>query len=135
MRASAVVALAVAGLISLSCGGITDPSKNTVDTFSGTLTVGGPPGTHQFSASKTGEIAVKVTALSPVSNTYVGLIWLQTQSDGNCFGNTLTLGQTVGQVNLTAISNAIASGRYCLIVYDAVGFTASENYTVTVSHP
>ena len=135
MRASAVVALAVAGLISINCGGITDPSKNTVDTFSGTLTVGGPPGTHPFSASKTGEIAVKVTALSPISNTYVGLIWLQTQSDGNCLGNTVTLQQTLGQVNLTAISNAIPSGRYCLVVYDAVGFTAPENYTVTVSHP
>jgi hypothetical protein len=135
MRVSAAAVLAVAGLISISCGGITDPSKNTVDTFSGTLTVGGQPGVHPFSSSKNGEIAVKVTALAPVSNTYVGLIWLQAQSDGNCSGNVITLQQTLAQLNFTAISNVISSGRYCLVVYDAVGFTATETYTVTVSHP
>jgi len=137
MRVPAAAVLAVAGLISISisCGGITDPSKNTVDTFSGTLTVGGQPGVHPFSSSKTGEIAVKVTALSPISNTYVGLIWLQAQSDGNCAGNVITLQQALGQLNFTAISNVISSGRYCLVVYDAVGFTANETYTVTVSHP
>jgi hypothetical protein len=135
MRFPAAAVLAVAGLIAVSCGGITDPSKNLVEPFSGTLTVGGPPGVHPFSASKSGEIAVKVTALSPVSNTYVGLIWLQAQSDGNCAGNEITLQTALGQLNFTAISNVINSGRYCLVVYDAIGFTASENYTITVSHP
>jgi hypothetical protein len=135
MRVFAAAVLAVAGLVATGCGGVTDPSKNTVDTFSGTLTVGGPPGVHPFSASKSGEISVKVTALSPISNTYLGLIWLQAQSDGNCLGNVITIQQTLAQLNVPAISNVINSGRYCLAVYDAVGFTANENYTVTVSHP
>jgi hypothetical protein len=135
MRVLAATVLALAGLVTLSCGGITDPSKNTVETFSGTLLVGGQPAVHPFSASKTGEISVKVTALSPVSNTFIGLLWAQAQNDGNCAANVQTLQQTLAQLNIPAIAGPIVSGRYCLFVYDAVGFTAPENYTVTVSHP
>ena len=72
MRVPAAAVLAVAGLITLSCGGITDPSKNTVDTVPGTLQVGGAA-EHKFTASKTGEISVKLTALAPSSNALLGL--------------------------------------------------------------
>lgn len=135
MRLSAAVALAVAGLITISCGGIVDPSKNTVDPFSGTIPVGGNNG-HPFSASKTGEISVKVTALSPVQNTFIGLIWAQAGSDGGC----TTIGgiyqqNNFAQLNIPAISGQIVQGKYCLVVYDVGAFTAPENYTVTVSHP
>ena len=132
MRARFAAALAVAGAIT-ACGGIVTPSQNTVETFSGTIP---PGGAHGFSASKTGEIQVKLTALSPVSSTFVGLVWAQAGGDGGC---TSTVGgilfQTAAQLNVQAISTQILSGRYCLIVYDVIGFTATENYTVTVSHP
>jgi hypothetical protein len=132
-RSAAAVALAVAGAITIACGGIVTPSQNTVETFSGTLP---PGGSHPFSASKTGEIQVKLTALSPVSSTSVGLIWAQAAGDGTCSGSVGgVIFQTVAQLNLQAISTQIISGRYCLIVYDYLGFTATENYTVTVSHP
>jgi hypothetical protein len=135
MRVPVAIVLAIAGLVAVNCGGITDPSKNTIESFSGTLEVGGQPGVHPFSSSKIGEISVKVTALSPISNTYIGLIWAQAQGDGNCAANVATRQQTLAQLNIPAIAGPIASGRYCLFVYDAVGFTAAENYTVTVSHP
>src|SRR5712691_1309191 len=102
-RFAAAFALALAGALTIACGGIVSPSQNTVETFSGTI----PPGdAHPFSASKTGEIQVKLTALAPVSSTFVGMISAQ-----------------------------VISGRYCLVVYDYIGFTAPETYTVTVSHP
>jgi len=131
MRVSAAAVLAVAGLISVSCGGITDPSKNTVEPFSGTLEVGGRMG-HGFTASKTGEISVKLTALAPTSNATVGLLWTQAASDGSCGG---ILQQGFAQLNVPAISGAIISGRYCIIVQDIGFFTVPQTYTISVSHP
>jgi hypothetical protein len=134
-RASAAAAIAVAALTTISCGGIVDPSKNTVEPFTGTLAVGGRD-VHAFSASKTGEISVKVTALSPVSNTFIGLLWAQAASDGNCGGNIGVLQQNnFAQLNIPAISGSILSGKYCLFVYDVGAFSVPETYTVTVSHP
>jgi hypothetical protein len=135
MRLTAVAALAAASLIAGSCGGITDPSKNTVDTFTGTLQVGGNMG-HPFTASKTGEISAKVTSMSPVSNTFIGVIWAQAPSDGTCVSSLGILQQNnFAQVNIPAISGAIVSGKYCIIVYDVGAFTAPQTYTITVSHP
>jgi hypothetical protein len=131
-RFAAALVLAVAGAIT-ACGGIISPSQNTVDTFSGTIP---PGGSHPFTASKTGEIQVKLTALSPVSSTSVGMIWAQAAGDGSCSGSVGgILFQTIAQLNVQAISTQIISGRYCLILYDYLGFTTTESYTVTVSHP
>ena len=135
MRVSAAALLAVAGLVAASCGGITDPSKNTVENFSGTLAVGGNAA-HPFSASKSGEISVKVSALAPTANAFVGLIWAQAASDGSCSANVGILQQNnFAQLNVPAISGAIISGKYCMIVYDVGAFTAPQTYTLAVSHP
>ncbi len=135
LRHTAAAALAVIGLNASACGGIVDPSKNTVETFTGTLAVGGSAA-HPFSASKTGEISAKVTALSPASNSFVGLIWAQAASDGNCGGNIGVLQQNnFAQVNVPAVSGQILSGRYCLFVYDSGAFTVPQTYSVQVSHP
>lgn len=133
MRVPAAVVLAVAGLITLSCGGINDPSKNTVDPFTGTLAVGGQA-EHRFSASKTGEISVKITALAPTSNTFVGLIWAQATNDGTCT-NAFLQQNNFAQLNIPAISGPVVSGRYCIIVYDVGAFTVPQTYTLTISHP
>ena len=133
-RFAAAFSLALAGALTIACGGIVSPSQNTVETFSGTIP---PGGAHPFSASKTGEIQVKLTALAPVSSTFVGLVWAQAGSDGGCtssnFGGVIF--QTVAQLNVQAISTQILSGRYCLIVSEYIALTAPETYTVTVSHP
>jgi hypothetical protein len=138
LRFSAALLLAAAVSVA-GCGGIVDPSQNTVETFSSTIPVGGQSrDRHPFSASKTGEISVKVTALTPSSsNTFVGVLWTGRDSNGTCTGQ---LGQTWGQnnfaqVNLPAISTQILSGSYCLLLYDVGTFTTTVTYTVTVSHP
>ena len=136
-RSSAAVALALAGVLSISCGGIVDPSKNTVETFSGTITPGtGVPTYHPFSSSKTGEISVKFTALAPSSSIFVGVVWAQDPSGGSCTGNLGLLQQNnFAQLNLPAISGQIISGKYCIAVYESSQLSAPETYTVTVSHP
>ena len=127
----AALALAAAGLFSISCGGIVDPSKNQMETFTGTVN---PQGfnPHPFSVNKTGEISIKITALAPLTNVPLGVIWAQAASDGSCVS---VIQSAVGNLNLPAISGQIFSGNYCVLVYDLGILTEPETYTVVVSHP
>ena len=125
--------LALAGALSISCGGIVDPSQNTVDPFSGTVQPG-QARAHAFSSSKTGEIQVKVLTLTPASQPFIGVQWVQGAGDQTCNGGLLQVNQ-FATANSTAISGQIQSGNYCIIMYDSVGLTQPENYSITVSHP
>ena len=137
LRLSAAL-LVAAALGATACGGIETPSQNKVETFPGTIPVRGQGPAHGFSASRTGEIEVKITTLTPsTSNTFVGVLWTGRNSNGTCENS---LGQVFGQnnfaqVGLPAISTQILSGGYCLVLYDVGSFTTTESYTVTVSHP
>lgn len=131
------VILAAAALATISCGGITDPSTNQTETFTGTITPvslggNGVGKQHAFSINNNGEYTIKVTAMTPTFNSF--------------FGTLLTFGSDcssiVGQNVLTIVgSQALAGavfqkGSYCIQVYDAQGtMTVTENYTLTVSHP
>ena len=130
MRVPFATMLAVACLTTAGCGGITDPSKNTTENFSGTLAVGGSA-VHQFSSDK-GEISIKVSALAPTSSAPVFLIWTQSASDGSCAG---ILQQQFAQLNVPAISGVVIEGRYCIVIQDAGTFTVPQTYTIAVSHP
>jgi len=132
LRVSAAFLLALAGAISISCGGITDPSQNQVETFSGTVTAGGAGPVHHFSASKTGEIQVKVVTLTPASVPAVVINWVG-NGDGSCNGGTFQQG--IGAANTTAISGQITSGSYCVVVTYYAGPVVATNYSLTVSHP
>jgi hypothetical protein len=132
-RFRAALVLAVAGALSISCGGIIDPSQNQMQSFSGTVAVGGNGPVHSFSAAKTGEISVKITALAPSSGSLLGILWAQSPTAGACNGQILQ--NTLAQLNVPAISNQIISGSYCIQLYDAGYLTATTTYTVSVSHP
>jgi hypothetical protein len=138
MQLRALAALLVAAAVCASgCGGIVDPSQNQTETITGTIPVGGQSTPFGFSASKTGEIQVKVTQLTPSSsNTFIGVLWTGRNSSGNCAGSLgAVFGQNVGSAGLPLISTQVLSGSYCLVFYDAGTFTTAENFTATVSHP
>jgi hypothetical protein len=132
-RLSAAFALALAGALGFGCGGIVDPSQNTVESFSGTVQPG-QARAHWFSSSKTGEIQVRVVTLTPASQPVIGVQWVQGANDQSCNGGLLQVNQ-FATANSTAISGQIVSGPYCIIMYDSVGLTQPENYSITVSHP
>jgi hypothetical protein len=131
-RVSAAFLLALAGAITISCGGIVDPSQNTVDTFTGTVPAGGTGPAHHFSASKTGEIQVKIVTLTPASVPGVIVNWAG-NGDGSCNGGIFQQG--VGASATTAISGQVVSGSYCIVVQYYAGPIVATNYTLTVSHP
>ena len=128
---AAAVALAAAALFTISCGGIVDPSKNQMQEFSGTVD---PQGfnPHPFSVNKTGEISIKITALAPLNNVPLGIIWAQAASDGSCVS---VIQSGIGNLGIPAITGQIFSGNYCVLVYDLGILTAPETYTIVVSHP
>jgi hypothetical protein len=128
---AAAVALAAAALFTISCGGIVDPSKNQMEPFSGTVT---PQGftSHSFSVNKTGEISVKITALAPLNNVPLGILWAQADSTGACVA---VIQSGVGNLGVPAITGQIFSGNYCVLVYDLGILTEAETYTIIVSHP
>ena len=130
-RCSSALLLALAAALSVSCGGIVDPSKNNVEPFAGTVQPGGARA-HAFSTSKTGELAIKVVTLTPASQPVIGVQWVQ--GDGTNCGGLLQVNQ-FATAGTTAISGQIISGSYCVIVYDSVGLTQPSNYSITVSHP
>lgn len=130
-RVPAAFLLALAGAISISCGGITDPSQNTNEPFSGTVAPGGFS-VQKFSASKTGEITVKMGTITPAAVPALSLQWLGA-GDGSCNGG--LFGATIATSNTTAISNQIVSGNYCLVLSEYVAQTVTASYSLTVSHP
>jgi len=129
-----VALLTAAALVSVSCGGIVDPSKNVTETFNGTIVQGGQ-GQHPFS-SQNGEFTAKLTALTPTSTALVGLAITLGATDGSCTLQSFQQNNFVS-VNAPALGGQIFSGKYCVFIYDVGGIPAgvTENYTITVSHP
>jgi hypothetical protein len=128
-------ALALACAIMFACGGITSPSNNVTDTFSGTIQVGGTGGAKAFNVPSTGEFTVKVTALGPNTSVIIGVAVYQDTSNGNC--SSLALFQQNGFVtlNVQALAGQIFSGHYCVVASDVGGLTTATTYTLTVNHP
>ena len=134
-----LTAVLAAVLISSSCGGPTDPSKNTVEPFTGSvqpLSVD----VKNFTISNLGEISVTVTAFTP-GNVFLGVGYGQ-PSGTNC-GLIQSNAVSITNVGRTALTGQILiKGPYCLAVFDPSGtllniapWTVAQNYSVTVSHP
>jgi hypothetical protein len=127
-RFSRSIAVVLVALAASACGGISNPSNNQTETFTAIVQPGGNPGTHPFTASKSGEITVTVTNMNPAYNGYLSVAWLGAGCSGLIQPNEFAL------VGRSAISGPITKGSYCIMVFDA-GFLVPEAYTVTLSHP
>jgi hypothetical protein len=129
------VALALAAIAS-ACGGVVDPSKNQTETFTGTIQPGSGNfgGPHPVNITKSGEITVTVTSLTPTvpSGTFFAVGFGQSIS-GQCSVN-IQVNQ-FAVVGSAAISGPISPGTYCVAIFDEGFFTVAEDYTIKVSHP
>jgi hypothetical protein len=121
--------LILAGLITISCGGVVDPSKNTVEPLMGTVSPGGSF-CKPVTVNNGGEYSVKITALSPTPTAVLFVGWFQ---DPNCVNTQYTAYATL---NTLAFSGPIyQKGTYSVGVADPGTLTVAQNVTVTVSHP
>jgi hypothetical protein len=126
----AAIALLLAGLLGIGCGGISSPSKNQQETFTGTLEVGGIV-RRPVNVSNGGEFSVKITQLSPTATAIVGTAWAQ---GSNC---EIPLQQnSFSTLNTPALVGAIfQKGAYCVAIFDVGALTVAQNFTLVVSHP
>ncbi len=137
MRKCLVALLVV--IVAAACGGPTDPSDNTVESFSGTVQPSSSD-VKTFTISNLGEINIKLIALSPGTGVLVGVLYGQTVG-GSCqqFQNNFVNNSSIGR---TVLSGAIVvEGPYCVAVFDPVNVASAnpwpvaQNYTLEVSHP
>jgi hypothetical protein len=120
-------------LLVTGCGGLTDPSKNQVDQFSGTVPVAGYGPVHLFNVSKTGELSVRIIAMSPTATAIVSVIYGQAVS-GGC--GPLSENDFVGLNTGETFQGQIQKGSYCIQVADPyTRLAAAQTYTLQVSHP
>ena len=128
---SVVLLLLAAAFVSPACGGVTSPSQNKQDTFSGVVQVGGITQFPNINIGSTGEFSIKITALSPNATTVVGMVWAL---GGNCE-------QALQQNNFATLNtpalvgSVFQKGAYCVAVYDVGAFTVAQNISIVVSHP
>ena len=131
----AAAALALCCVVA-GCGGVTDPSQNTTTPFSGVMNHGDPIKFTPFSTSKTGEVSVKFTSLTPVSNVIMQVLVAQATGDGSCTGDLgLVTPQLPAQLNVSLFLGQLQGRRYCLGVFEGTPLTQAETYAGTISHP
>jgi hypothetical protein len=124
---------AVATLLA-GCSSVIDPSKNTVEPFSGVVPVGGAYTKTGISWSKQGEVEVTMTSVTPTpTNGPLGMYIGQSDSSGNCFQLQGYVSQAI--VNRTVQFGVLQKGTYCLGVYDPGALTVAANVAGTFSHP
>ena len=129
------LALVVAAALALSaCGGVTSPSSNTVENFTGTLSINvGDTKIHTFSASKTGELSVVIQSLTPTpaTTTYFG-VYLGLSQNGGC---SVYQSNTFAILGQQALGGTINSGNYCVMIADVGYLRNTTQYSLKVSHP
>jgi hypothetical protein len=126
-------ALSIAALLA-ACGGVSSPSTQTTEEFSGTID---PAGTasRDFSVSKTGELQLTLKSLTP--RPVVGFITLAigAPGGGTCQPSSFYL------ISQAAIGQQysfpqITKGAYCLLLWDSAAIlTGPTAFTASLSHP
>lgn len=130
------LALCLAAALMAGCGGVSSPSNNVNETFSGTVAPGtgstSPPITHLFTVNRNGEMSARVTSITPNNATLIGLAF------GQVFGGTCT---EFTQSLLSGLNRDVMvyplyqRGDFCLRVFNGGGVNSAQNYTVQVNHP
>jgi len=130
-----LAALALAGFITISCGGVNDPSKNATDNLTVTVQArGGTSTVGTFNVSNSGEFSVKVTGSTP---TYSGTFLLNV-GVGDASSCAIIQQNFFATVNGPSIGGAVVQkGLYCVYLQDINGsFTTPPiTFTIQASHP
>jgi hypothetical protein len=127
--------LIVAALVTVSCGGVVDPSQNVTTEFKGTLEPYPSANSSKlftFTTSKSGEFSVKITTLAPNTNVFLDTLYGQAVAADSC--SPLQDNQ-FSVLNQTSLSGAITPGTWCVVIRDIGTLKANEDFTLAVAHP
>jgi hypothetical protein len=126
-------AVAAASALTVACGGVSSPSTNAQETFTGTLLPAGQ-NFHAFNVSKPGEYQVTVTSMSPSTIVGIGVGQLaDSNGQPTCIA---TINQDPFSKLNKPLNGSIQKGSYCALIWDSSNsVTAAVSYTLTVAHP
>lgn len=135
MAFRSVLALSLTAALCVGCSGISSPSNNQNDSFSGTVApeTGSTtaPITHTFSVSKTGEMSARITSITPNNASLIGLA-LGNLVNGSC--SVYSINNLTG-LNRDVFISSVVKGNYCIQVFNGGGIAAAQSYQLTVNHP
>jgi hypothetical protein len=133
--------VAFGALVTISCGGPTDPSQNQTETLTNRVVQPQSADVRAFTVGNTGEFSVKLTALTP-GNVFVGVIWGQSPDGVTCGPLQSNLTVSSSNVGRTILSGSILiKGQYCVAVFDPASslgtnpWPVAQTYSMEVSHP
>lgn len=114
--------------------GLTAPTApQTVDTFSGTVSVSGRDA-HTFTVVGGNQpLLVTLVTAGPPSTIFMGVGVGVPAADGTC---TAASGSVfLAQAGMTGqLSGAVPAGSYCVVVFDAGNQSGPVDYSLTVAH-
>jgi hypothetical protein len=126
-----VAATALAAILFTSCGGVTDPSQNQVETLSNVVQPGSFA-SSPFNVAHPGEYTVTLISLTPPASVFV-LASLANLVSGQCVSPIQQ--NSLASPGHIVLSGSINPGSYCVAISDEGVFSVPETYTVQVSHP
>jgi hypothetical protein len=131
MRRKLLILLCILTFGGPSCGGVVGPSQNQIEEFAGAVEPLGEGEQHEFQVSRNGEFEIRLSALQPSAGVILQVL-LARFAGGFC---DQVVGVNFAQLNAIALTGAITTGRYCVVVYDEGFITERVTYTLRVSHP
>lgn len=131
-----LLALTLTSALLAGCSGVQSPSNNATETFNGTVTPqtgtqAEPPVTHLFSAGRSGEMSVRLTAIAPNAAALIGLA-LGEVINGSC---AIFNRSDFSGLNRDVLVTPVQRGNFCLQVFNGGGISAATTYSLQVNHP
>jgi len=131
-----LVAAVAAFALTTACGGVTKPSDNKVENFSGTLSPGGAPIVHPFTAGNGGEFAIAIDSISPTNGaSFLGVIFGQPVTGNSCDNPGIVQVNQIASIGHTGLTGIIEKGTWCAVIYDSGGVTSTITVNANVKHP
>lgn len=132
-RLALASAFAMAAALMAACGGVSSPTSNAQETFTGTLLPAGS-NFHAFSVSKPGEYQMTITSMTPSTIVGIGVGQLA-DSNGVTTCIATVNADPFSKLN-KPLTGSIQKGSYCALIYDSSNsVTTPVSYTMTVAHP
>ena len=133
----ATIRVILAGLLAgvVAACGVTSPSDLKTDTWSDSVAPGSASGQFIFNNGKTGEVIVKITALSPDTGASLTFQYGAPATLNNQVGCAFQPFPSILGLNRGTLDTQLPAGDYCVQMSDPAGaLPRTQTFTATIQH-